>query len=308
MKRSSWYAVLLIICLVFFMQFISIRSASVHSEVQKFPMRGSGSYLMAESTGINTSDLAVYYYLPEQWTPDRPVLIVQHGVQRNAKEFRDSLIADAQKYNFLLICPEFSKEKYPGAQYYNTGNMFDRTNQTDRLKPSEDWTFSAIDDVVNSVKEQFHATGEFSLFGHSAGAQFVHRYLLFYDHGDFSHIIFANAGWYTALDTNVYFPYGTKNITMLDSARLTDIFAKPVTMMLGEKDRKEDGVLRQTKEAEAQGPNRFSRGEAFFTAAQSMSATMHVPFNWKLATVPGVGHSDIGMAQAAIYLLFGDRQ
>lgn len=300
-KRMKWvYCVLLVVMLS-----VTGCAGTAKSIESAPPAYGAGSFTLLEPTGESESALTVYYYKPQQWTPDRPVIVVQHGVRRNAAEYRDSWIEDADKYNFLVVCPEFSKTKYPGGQYYNLANMFDKNNTQDYLTPENKWTFAAIDHVVEAVKKQFSATGEFILFGHSAGAQFVHRYMLFYDHGVFSHIIIANAGWYTMLDSNTYFPYGTKNISMLNAERTAHIFSEPVTIMLGEADTAEtDRVLRKTKEAEAQGPNRFTRGMNFFHTAQAQATAVGVPFNWKLVTVPGVGHSDAGMAKAAVENLF----
>lgn len=40
-----------------------------------------------------------------------------------------------------------------------------------------------------------------------------------------------------------------------------------------------------------QGANRYERGQHAFRAAQALAAERGWPFNWRLAEVPGVGHS-----------------
>jgi poly(3-hydroxybutyrate) depolymerase len=265
---------------------------------------GAGMFTMPEATGANKNDLEVFYYRPANWTPDKPIVIVQHGLQRNAQEYRDGWKKYADQYNLLVVCPEFSEEKYPGVRYYNTGNVSDTDDDTGNLQPKDKWVFPVINHVFSEVRIRSGATSNtFTLFGHSAGAQLVHRYVLFGGQTQAERIISANAGWYSMPDTNIDFPYGIKNMS-LSKDDLTKVFAKPVTILLGEKDNNPNNkVLRHTPQADAQGLSRFERGNRFFAEAKAKAAELGVPFNWKLITVPGVGHSDIGMAAAAAKLI-----
>ena len=57
--------------------------------------------------------------------------------------------------------------------------------------------------------------------------------------------------------------------------------------------------LRRTPEAMTQGKHRFERGQTFFDMAKQEAEALGVSFNWHLDTVPGVGHSNAGMAKVA---------
>jgi len=268
---------------------------------------GAGMFTMPEDTGVNHEDLRVFYYRPAGWTPDKETVIVLHGVQRNAEEYRDEWKKYADDYNLLVICPDFSENKYPGVGYYNVGNMMNDDHESGTLQPREKWIFSVIDRVFNEVHVRSGATTDtFTLFGHSAGAQFVHRYLLFSPESKAKRIISANAGWYTMPDQGVPFPYGLKNVPMTNE-NFAQAYARAVIILLGENDTKTGGVLRQTSLAERQGINRFERGNNFFTMSKDMAKALRVPFNWELITVPGVGHSDGGMAGAAAKLIAGGK-
>jgi len=265
---------------------------------------GAGMFTMPEDTGANTNNLQVFYYRPANWTPDKPIVVVQHGLKRNAQEYRDGWVKYADQYTLLVVCPEFSEEKYPGVRYYNTGNVSDTDDDTGNLQPKDKWVFPVINHVFNEVKIRSGATNNtFTLFGHSAGAQLVHRYVLLGGQTQAERIISANAGWYTMPDTNAKFPYGIKDMS-LSKEELTKVFAKPVTILLGEKDNNPNHkILRHTLQADAQGFSRFERGNQFFNKAKEKAAELGVPFNWNLITVPGVGHSDVGMAAAAAKLI-----
>jgi len=52
---------------------------------------------------------------------------------------------------------------------------------------------------------------QFSMFGHSAGAQFVHRYITFMPQGHLRAAVAANSGWYTLPDQTLKLPYGLKH-------------------------------------------------------------------------------------------------
>ncbi|MCX7827493.1 MAG: hypothetical protein N2689_18335, partial [Verrucomicrobiae bacterium] len=71
----------------------------------------------------------------------------------------------ARRYGFLLAAPEFSQAAFPGDDGYALG-----------VKTA----FRFIEPVFDAVKA---ATGNrserYHLYGHSAGAQFVHRFLYF---------------------------------------------------------------------------------------------------------------------------------
>ncbi|WP_378954624.1 alpha/beta hydrolase [Pelosinus sp. sgz500959] len=264
---------------------------------------GAGMFTMSETTGVNNDNLRVFYYRPSTWTPEKEIVIVLHGVQRNAEEYRNQWEKYADTYNLLVICPDFSADKYPGVGYYNVGNMMNTDNENGIVQSREKWIFPVIDRVFDEVHARVSATTDtYTLFGHSAGAQFVHRYFLFSLESKAKKIISANAGWYTMPDREAPFPYGLKNIAITNED-LAKAFAKPVTILLGENDVKTGGVLRHTELADGQGINRFERGNNFFAMAKDKAEALGVPFNWKLITVPGVGHSDGGMAAAAAKLI-----
>ena len=224
-----------------------------------------------------------------------------HGKGRNASQYRDQWIEHAEKQNFLLIAPEFSEAAYPG-EAYSLGNMFDSQG---RAIDSSNWAFYAIEHLFDHVKElTSNTSSKYWIYGHSAGGQFVHRLVLFLPEARYQRAVAANPGWYTMPDTRVGFPYGVKQ-TAVTNATLAKSFAHPFTLLLGDQDTKRDDPnLRKTPEADAQGPHRFARGKKYFESAQRKAANLKLPFQWKQQVVPGTGHSDRQMSDAAAKALF----
>jgi poly(3-hydroxybutyrate) depolymerase len=151
-------------------------------------------------------ELPVWYQLPDQVTPDTPVVFVMHGVNRDADRYRDEWADLARMHEFIVIVPEFGKADFPGSLGYNTGYF---TNSDGTPRPRAQWAFAAIEPLFDEVRQRFgtRAAG-YTLYGHSAGAQFVHRYVLFMPDARIDQAIAANAGWYTMPDPAIAFPYG----------------------------------------------------------------------------------------------------
>jgi pimeloyl-ACP methyl ester carboxylesterase len=143
------------------------------------------------------------------------------------------------------------------------------------------------------------------LYGHSAGGQFVHRLVLFMPEARYQRAIAANPGFYTFPTPDVAYPYGMEG-TPLQTGISNTVFERNFVLMLGTKDtNRHNSVLRKTPQADRQGVNRFERGRNYFKAAQEVAQRGKAKFNWQLVEVPGVGHSDVGMAQPAATILFG---
>lgn len=267
------------------------------------PVRAAGvprhSSFQFESGGHR---LQVWYHQPAGAGADAPVVIVMHGVARNAEEYLSDWIEHSEAKRFLLVVPEFSKAEFPGEDAYNSGNLFDAAG---RPVPRARWSYSMIEPLFDAVRERLgNHSRDYLIYGHSAGAQFVQRFLYFVPEARVSRAVAANAGWYMLPDLTVAFPYGLKG-TPANEAALRSALARPVVVLLGEADTDANHPsLRHTPESDAQGLYRFARGQYFFARASAAAATMRAPFQWTLATVPGVAHVNKDMAPFAARHLF----
>ncbi len=254
---------------------------------------------------VDTPDgppVRVFITRPLHLEADRPIVFVMHGVNRNAADYRDQWHELAKEHSFLLVVPEFSDRHFPGTESYNLGNVFDRDGKA-VSRPR--WSYSVIEPVFDEVRRRFGMTARrYSLYGHSAGAQFVHRFIFHVPEARVSQIVSANAGWYMMPDFEQDFPYGMRR-SAVTRENLAAALQLPVTILLGEEDADGDHpTLRRSPEAMAQGDHRLERGFSFFEEAESYALREKIPFGWQLVTVPGAGHDNRLMAPEAIpYLL-----
>ncbi|MBL9081107.1 MAG: CapA family protein [Planctomycetales bacterium] len=247
--------------------------------------------------------IPVWYYAPEQGVEAAPVLFVMHGVNRDADRYRNEWLPHAQKHGVLLIVPEFSAAAFPGEQKYNQGNVLDATGKP---TPPEELTFTFIEPIFDEVTKVFgNRSSHYQIYGHSAGAQFVHRFLYLMPEARVKQAVAANAGFWTEPDGAISYPYGMQD-SGLDAAAEKAMLAKPLIVLLGTEDIDSNDVnLRRTPEAMKQGPHRFARGKHFFETGRRRAAELRTPFGWRLCTAPGVPHKNSGMAPYAMRQLFG---
>ncbi|MXO90988.1 alpha/beta hydrolase [Pontixanthobacter aquaemixtae] len=252
-----------------------------------------------EFTGWAGPDLPVWAYVPAGI--DRktaPVLIVMHGAKRDPRRYLEEWVPFADQDGFIVIAPEFSRNDFPGSRSYNLGNMWARGGK--QINPQGEWSFAAIEPLFDfAVAKLEGKQQQYTLYGHSAGSQFVHRFLFITPEARVTRYLPANAGWYTAPDPDIAFPYGLKGLGVSE-AMMKEALAQDVVILLGDADTdRHHESLRRTKPAMAQGPHRFARGKSFYEAGKKLAEELGTEFNWSLRVIPGVAHENGGIAAGA---------
>ncbi len=262
---------------------------------------GSGRFRFLDAKGDPSKPIVVWYYRPDNLPQGHRIVFVMHGGGRNGMAYRYQWIDHAIDQKFLLVAPEFSREYYPDNYHYNYGNIATRDGKP--IAESE-WTFSAIEHLFDHLKRQLNFKREtYCIYGHSAGAQFVHRMVLFKPHARIETAIAANAGWYTLPTFEKTFPAGLEHSA---ATRATQKMAlnKKLYVLLGDLDiSTTDPGLPRSPAAKAQGKHRFARGHTFFKTALDEAAQLDMHLGWELRVAKNIGHSHIEMAESAASLL-----
>jgi poly(3-hydroxybutyrate) depolymerase len=245
--------------------------------------------------------LPVFTHLPAKVDATTPIVFVMHGLKRDAERYRREWAHLADANGFILVTPQYGDADFPGSRAYNHGGF---ATKDGRLRPRDEWTFASIEPIFDEVRRRTgSAVARYAIYGHSAGAQFVHRFVLLMPHPRVSVAVSANAGSYAFPTFDVAYPFGLKGAPV-DRGQLKRAFATPMVVLLGTRDiDPHDKSLPTGAEAEAQGPYRYARGRAFFAAAQAAAGQMGTAFHWQVKDAPGVAHSDAGMAEFAAKFL-----
>lgn len=253
--------------------------------------------------GNPTRRIVLNTYRSADYTPDRPVVLVQHGVLRNGDDYRDFWIPAADRHGLLIVAPTFSDEQWPGLDSYNNGLVID--DETADVRPVAHWTYGVLGRLWADLQAAGITTrAQSHLFGHSAGGQFVHRLLSSQPHAPFEAAIAANAGWYTLPELDIDYPEGMR-IDGLGTDHLTRLLAFPLTLLLGECDNDVDAPnLPKNPEALRQGPHRHARGHRYAQAGAAAAQKLDVPCNWTTRDVAHIGHNGNAMSVVAASVWF----
>ena len=152
------------------------------------------------------SPIKLWYLRPPNAPADAPVVFVMHGVRRDADRYLFEWQSLARDKGFIVAVPEFSTRHFKGTRGYNFGNVID---SDDKLNPKSIWGYSSIEPLFDAlITAESLSTKGYWLFGHSAGAQFVHRQVMLGGGPRMISAISANAGSYMVPTTEYAWPFG----------------------------------------------------------------------------------------------------
>ena len=243
------------------------------------------------------------YYMPSGDITGMPVQFVMHGVDRNGATYRNTWIDLAEKYHIVILAPTFTSAQFDEDEY-QMGNVLDKNGN---FNSQDKMTYTIIEYLFDYfVNNSGSKATTYNIWGHSAGGQFCHRFMEFAKAPRAKTIIAANPGWYTVPDASIEPPYGWGNAeTAIPQLSRAEMYSKSFVLMLGQSDTTRDSNLRTTPEADAQGLCRYERGKFFFNWCQEDAASRSLDFKWVKVEVPGVAHSQAGMAPPAAEYLYG---
>jgi cyanophycinase len=256
-------------------------ATSGQSEKEARMPKGRGQFqIEARNKALN-----IFTYRPEGYS-DGPLLVVMHGLNRNAADYRDNAMALGVRFKALIAAPEFTLEQFSTEAYQRGG-----VTRDGKAQPKEEWTFQYIADVVAAMRARSGRPDlSYYLIGHSAGGQFLSRMAAFLP-GDAERIIAANPGTliFPTRDRPFQFGFGQLPESLSEDARLKAYLAAPLTLYLGTAD---TGLknLDVTPEAMLQGATRLERGRACFAMGEALARERGWPFNWRLVEAEGVAH------------------
>src|SRR5262245_13469800 len=239
----------------------------------------------AHQTAMLSTKLEIFTYRLDHCRVSS-LLLVFHGLHRNAAGYRDDVRALADANCMLVVAPLFDEQRFPSWRY-QLGGIVERH----AVQDSRQWTGNLVLELVEWVRQQEGRRLDYFMLGHSAGGQFLSRVAAFVP-TDARRIVIANPSTYVAPSPRVAAPFGLGGLYD-DAAAQTALrryLAQPVTIFLGDAD-VGDNDLNETPAAMAQGATRLERGLNIYKQAEALATSHHWAFNWRLVELPGVGHS-----------------
>jgi hypothetical protein len=138
---------------------------------------GPGSFVFSHDAAATYPPMRVFSFRPKTSGRATRIVIAMHGLDRAASDFRDVLVEQAERTGQIVLVPEFDAAQFPDVYAYNYGNVR-RPPPYGTVLPRDLWNFGIIDRLFEHVRTAIGSNREtFGMFGNSAGAQYVMRYL-----------------------------------------------------------------------------------------------------------------------------------
>lgn len=253
-----------------------------------------------------------FAYIPEK-TP-KNILVIAHGMLAKkdkasdvAKKYLSRWIPYADEYGLLLIAPVFDTPRFGnlGGGFGGYRNLFGK--------------YIGADTFVNNIVSRYSVktssnSNQFYLYGHSAGGQFVNRYVVTHP-GKIIRAVISAAGRYSYPDTSTEWPYGagnlSKNLKWKDGTRkrvyvTTDLrnyalAANRVSIVIGSND-----ITLQPKRPAHIGTTRIEIAKSWANKMNQNAKRYGVDGSVNVHVIPGIGHSSSKLTPHCMETLFGD--
>ena len=244
-------------------------------------------------------DVRVWTTVPRTLSRATRLVVVMHDDARDAVASAVAWERWAAESDRVVIAPEFDAARWPGERAYALGNLFASDEMT-TLVPEPARSYAVVEAIARGVGQGLGVRDpSFDLWGHGAGAEFVHRFLLFRPRAPVRIAVAANADWYTLPNPSLAFPAGVKSDALdVDRGDLVAWTRRMLVVMRGTADTLRTGLPARAA-AEAQGRTRFERAGNLIETAKKIEPRVA----WWLLDVPGAGHDAMEMAPAAQLLL-----
>jgi len=230
--------------------------------------------------------LNLHYFKPPNYAGERFILVL-HGASRTAPGYRDSASGMGERFQSLIVVPEFDLERFPN-RTYQFGGVF---REDGSLADPQERTYAFIPQIVEYIRgREGDAQLPHMILGFSAGGQFVSRMSALTD-TDAERLIVASPGstLFPTRDLDFGLGFGGLSEDLSNDERIKRYLAQPITVYIGTNDT--EMAQLPTGDAYAQGVHRYSRNLHWFTEAMDLAYTKEWPFNWRLVIADGPGHS-----------------
>ena len=259
--------------------------------MNKLPLdEGVGSFVFCDDAAPVRRTMRVFFSCPRSRVGNAQIVMAMHGFDRAAAEFRDLLAPQVERNGQVVLVPEFDSNQFPDAHGYNFGGVR-LPPPSNTVLPRDHWNFGIIDRLFHYVRHSIGSSRDtFDLFGNSAGAQYVLRYLALTEAPAVGLAVAANCGIYMLPDLTAEYPNGMGGLD-LNEGHLRRYLGRRPVILLGDADTDTSAPdLPRSDVAMAQGPHRLARGLWHFEHCMKLSERLGVRLGWSLEIARDAGH------------------
>ncbi len=236
-----------------------------------------------------------FEYVPLEVSEPARVVVVVHGSEGDDKMSQElsrfmarEAINDrgwlllADKMGVIIVAPSFDRDRFFGYRFLGGSPI-----GADRF----------VLKVVDSYAEDYpSADGKLYLFGHSAGGQFVNRFLLVHPDRVLAAVI-SSAGTFAYPDETVDWPFGMRGAPNPDGfLEATQIPAQVIVGTQDNTDISEMGL-------DQRGSTHLERGQTWVEAMRQYAEDQELESSIELVVIPGATHSAWALDMSSVLWL-----
>lgn len=257
-----------------------------------------------------------FVYIPNARHPDTRILALIHGTPaanktavETAQYYLENWCNFAHENNFALIAPAFDQENFSSRKGDIEGAHTGYRGLFGREISADAWVLK----LVRRYQQEWGIENDtFYLYGHSAGGQFVGRFLVMHP-GEVAGAVITAAATYPQPDPSLAWPFGmgtlhteiqwdqntTQKVAVTpDEQKWLAATRVPLTVIVGLND-----TAQQPQRPGQQGTNRITIGRNWVQAMSAFAEQRGRECLFEFETIPGKGHSMSGLlpySQAAM--------
>ena len=268
----------------------------------------TAEYEIGKVTEIEDVYGIFFVYVPKSISSKLDILVLVHGTpakDESAEETASYYIANwldfAEKHGTVLIAPSFNQENFSSRKGEIENMMTGYRGLFGRKIGADEWVLR----IVKAYQQAWGGTErKFSLYGHSAGGQFVGRFLVTHP-GEVEKAVVTAAATYPQPNPGVEWPFGMGELhTQIEwdenTVRREDIIPSeqrwleatqiPLTVIVGLNDTAE-----QPERPGQKGTTRITIGRNWAQDMNLFAQENGLECNYEFEVIPGKGHSMSGL-------------
>lgn len=265
------------------------------------------SYELGQVTKGDDTYGEFYFYVPTQLNEKTGILVLVHGTPKdltpaaNAEFFVTSWKDFAEEHNYILLAPAFNQENF--SSRYGDQALGGYRGLFGREIGADEWVLR----LAAAFQEYTGIPGKkLSLYGHSAGGQFVGRFLVTHPEV-IKRAVITSAATYPQPTIDVPWPFGMGELHTdiewgEDTRNHVDVVPEkekwlaatqiPLTVIVGLNDTAELPVELIPGQ---KGRNRYVIAHNWIQDMAVFAEINGVVSNFQLELIPGIGHSMSGL-------------
>jgi pimeloyl-ACP methyl ester carboxylesterase len=224
--------------------------------------------------------------VPRELNEAQPIVVCIHGIRRNVQEQFRAFAPLAEQAGWLLLVPLFAADSFP--DYQRLG----RPGRGGRADLSLIELIAHLNSRFSLPERAIH------LFGHSGGAQFVHRFVMVHPHHVARYAISA-PGWYTFPDESLFYPCGlARGAAQGELLCASDFLRIQGAVFVGTDDCRRGRNLRRNPSVDIQqGDHRLERAMRWTSAMNARAREMGLREPLKLHRLQDGAHNFSGLVR-----------